>query len=126
VQDLEGDRGRHFDNTPDRRIGILRLDAQRGSLGDVVDGASGGHPAGDSTPSRLRQFHAMPERIARANGKRSAIRSAVDHVFAGQKHRMGLFIRTIGIARARIKIGLANLAYDFPRLAWLEGRPVPA
>jgi hypothetical protein len=33
---------------------------------------------------------------------------------------MGLFIRTIGIARARIKIGLANLAYNFKRLAWLE------
>ena len=36
---------------------------------------------------------------------------------------MGLFIRTIGIARARIKIGMANLAYNFQRLAWLEGRP---
>lgn len=32
----------------------------------------------------------MPERIARANAKRSAVRSAVEHVFAGQKHRMGL------------------------------------
>lgn len=41
---------------------------------------------------------AMPERIARANAKRSA----VEHVFSGQKHRMWLFIRTIGIARARM------------------------
>jgi len=31
-----------------------------------------------------------------------------------------------GIARARIKIGMANLAYNFQRLAWLEGRPAPA
>jgi transposase, IS5 family len=68
----------------------------------------------------------MPERIARANAKRSAVRSAVEHVFAGQKHRMGLFIRTIGIARARIKIGLANLPYHFQRLACLEGRSAPA
>ena len=68
----------------------------------------------------------MPERIARANAKRSAVRSAVEHVFAGQKHRMGLIVRTIGIARARIKIGMANLAYNFHRLAWLEGRPAPA
>lgn len=68
----------------------------------------------------------MPERIARANAKRSAVRSAVEHVFAGQKHRMGLIVRTIGIARARIKIGMANLAYNFQRLAWLEGRPAPA
>lgn len=68
----------------------------------------------------------MPDHIARANAKRSAVRSAVEHVFAGQKHRMGLFIRTIGIARARIKIGMANLAYNFQRLAWLEGRTAPA
>ena len=50
---------------------------------------------------------------ALGNTRRSAIRSAVEHVCAGQKHRMGLFIRTIGIARARIKIGIANLAYNF-------------
>lgn len=65
----------------------------------------------------------MSERIARANAKRLAVRSAVEHVFAGQKHRMGLFIRTIGVARARIKVGRANLAYNFQRLAWLEVRP---
>ena len=29
----------------------------------------------------------LPEHIARANAKRSAVRSAVEHVFAGQKHR---------------------------------------
>lgn len=75
---------------------------------------------------RKSNRRAMPERIARANAKRSAIRSAVEHVFAGQKHRMGLIVRTIGIARARIKIGMANLAYNFHRLAWLEGQSVPA
>jgi len=68
----------------------------------------------------------LPEHIARANATRSAVRSVVEHVFAGQKHRMGLFIRTVGIARARIKIGMANLAYNFQRLAWLEGRGAPA
>jgi transposase, IS5 family len=68
----------------------------------------------------------MPEHIARANAKRSAVRSAVEHVFAGQKHRMGLIVRTIGIARARIKIGMANLAYNFQRFVWLERRTAPA
>lgn len=68
----------------------------------------------------------MPERIARANAKRSAVRSAVEHVFAGQKHRMGLIVRTIGIARPRIKIAMANLAFNFQRLARLEGRPASA
>lgn len=35
-------------------------------------------------------------------------------------------VRTIGIARARIKIGTADLVYRFQRLAWFEGRTVPA
>ena len=34
--------------------------------------------------------------------------------------------RTIGIARARIKIGMASLACNIQRLAWLEGRGAPA
>jgi IS5 family transposase len=44
----------------------------------------------------------------------------VEHVFAGQKDRMGLFIRTIGIARATTKIGLANLVYNIKRLLFLR------
>ncbi|MDP4576276.1 IS5 family transposase [Qipengyuania sp. G39] len=68
----------------------------------------------------------MPERTVIANARRSKIRSAVEHVFAGQKHRMGLFVRTVGMARARIKIGMANLAYNFQRLVWLERRSAPA
>lgn len=69
---------------------------------------------------------ALPDRIARANTRRSKIRAHVEHVFAAQKHRMGLVVRTIGIARARTKIGMANLVYNLQRLAWLEGRTAPA
>ena len=43
---------------------------------------------------------AMPETTRRANNAKSKIRSRVEHVFAEQKDRMDLFIRTIGIARA--------------------------
>jgi len=68
----------------------------------------------------------LPERHAKANAARSAVRSAVEHVFADQKHRMKLFIRTVGIERARIKIGMANLVYNFSRLAWHQGRGAPA
>jgi transposase, IS5 family len=75
--------------------------------------------------SRKPKGKPTPEHTARANAGRSKIRSAVEHVFAGQKHRMGLSVRTIGIARAQIKIGMANLVYNFQRLAWLEGRTAP-
>ncbi|NJS13296.1 MAG: transposase family protein [Sphingopyxis sp.] len=68
----------------------------------------------------------MDGRHQRANATRSKVRSAVEHVFAGQKHRMGLFVRTVGIERARIKIGMANLAYNFKRLVWHEGKSAPA
>ncbi len=33
---------------------------------------------------------------------------------------MDLFIRTIGIARAKTKIGLANLVYNIKRLLFLR------
>jgi hypothetical protein len=39
---------------------------------------------------------------------------------------MGLFVRTIGIARARTKIGMANLAYNLTRFVWHQGRTAPA
>ena len=68
----------------------------------------------------------MPEHTRRANARRSTVRSRVEHVFAHQKGLMGLVARTIGIARATVKIGLANLAYNIRRLVWLSGRAVPA
>jgi IS5 family transposase len=33
---------------------------------------------------------------------------------------MKLFIRTVGLARATVKIGMANMAYNMKRLVWLE------
>ena len=64
----------------------------------------------------------MPRHMARANAKKSAIRAAVEHVFAHQKARFGLFIRTIGLARAEAKLTLANIAYNFDRLIFHERR----
>jgi len=57
----------------------------------------------------------MPKATARANAKKSSIRARVEHVFSHQKNRFGLFIRTIGLARAEAKLTLANLAYNFDR-----------
>ena len=52
----------------------------------------------------------------------TSIRSRVEHVFAAQKRRFDLVIRTISLARAAAKLALANLAYNFTRLAWLQTR----
>jgi IS5 family transposase len=68
----------------------------------------------------------MPDRTARANAKKSAVRAQIEHVFAEQKARMGLLVRTIGLARATTKIGLANLVHNMRRLLWLERQPALA
>jgi len=67
----------------------------------------------------------MPKHIEWGNRKRASVRSHVEHVFAVQKDKMDLFVRTIGIQRARVKIGLANLVYNMKRLTFLERRSVP-
>ena len=59
----------------------------------------------------------MAPHTRRGNAGRSKIRAAVEHVFAQQKGSMGLFIRTIGLAGARLKIGMANIAYNLSRSA---------
>jgi IS5 family transposase len=68
----------------------------------------------------------MPAHIARGNATRARVRARVEHVFAAQKCRLGLIVRTLGMTRARVKIGLANLAYNFTRLAWLSSRTAHA
>lgn len=68
----------------------------------------------------------MSRRTSRANGRKSVIRAKVEHVFAHQKARMGMTIRTIGLARARAAITLANMAYNMSRWRWLDSRAAPA
>ena len=54
----------------------------------------------------------MAPHIRRGNAGRSKVRASIEHVFAHQKGPMALTIRSIGIARAKAKIGLANLTYN--------------
>ena len=67
-----------------------------------------------------------PDATRRANARRSRVRSAVEHVFAHEKDLMGLLVRTIGLARAHVKIGLVNLATNMRRFVWLDRRRAPA
>lgn len=61
----------------------------------------------------------LTETQIRNNNKKSKTRVRVEHVF-GFMHQStgGLFIRTIGKARAAIKIGLMNLTYNLFRYTW--------
>jgi IS5 family transposase len=62
----------------------------------------------------------MSDTMRQANAEKSKVRSRVEHVFGHEKGPMALVIRTISLARARVKIGLANLVYNMKRFRWLE------
>jgi transposase, IS5 family len=64
----------------------------------------------------------MPPHMVRGNASRARVRVAVEHVFAAQKCRLGLVIRSVGLARATARLGLANLVTNMRRLVWLEAR----
>lgn len=68
----------------------------------------------------------MSRATAKANAKKSTVRCHVEHVFAELKSRMGLVVRTIGIARAEATITLANMAYNMKRWVFLDARTLPA
>ncbi len=62
------------------------------------------------------------------NRTKSAVRARVEHVFGAQTNDMGgTLVRTIGLLRAKAKIGMKNLAYNIRRLAQLRRlNPNPA
>jgi transposase, IS5 family len=66
------------------------------------------------------RYKKLTEREKAGNHTRSKTRSRVEHIFGVQAQRAGnLIIRSIGIARARTKIGLRNLAYNIDRFCML-------
>lgn len=137
----------------DRRHGFIRTFTvthaaahDGGQLGDLLDADNTASPVwADSAyrskanvallarHGRVPQFQRpkprgrqMPPHIARGNATRARVRVAIEHVFAAQKCRLHLLIRTVGLARAKAKLGLANLVTNLRRLVWFETRPAAA
>jgi IS5 family transposase len=70
---------------------------------------------------RANRNHPLSDAQTRANRAKSRIRARIEHVFGAQQSSAGgRIVRTIGIMRARAKIGLQNLAYNIRRLVALE------
>jgi IS5 family transposase len=70
---------------------------------------------------RAARGHPLSKAKAEANRKKSRLRARVEHVFGAQQTSPGgRIVRTIGIVRARAKIGLQNLVYNIRRLVTLE------
>jgi transposase, IS5 family len=69
----------------------------------------------------------LNKRAQESNRRKSRIRARVEHVFGSMENEMGgLFIRVIGLARAKTKIGLMILVYNLKRCASLCRRGLSA
>ena len=63
----------------------------------------------------------LSEAETAANTKKSKVRARIEHVFGAQENAPGgRLVRTIGMVRAKVKIGLHNLAYNIRRLVILD------
>lgn len=70
---------------------------------------------------RASRNHTLSKAQENANHQKSKVRARVEHVFGAQQTSPGgRIVRTIGIVRAKAKIGLQNLAYNIRRLVTLE------
>jgi len=66
------------------------------------------------------RYKKLDERQRRGNHRRAKVRCRVEHIFGVQTMRAGnLLVRTIGLVRAKAKIGLRNLAYNIDRYCLL-------
>jgi hypothetical protein len=55
-----------------------------------------------------------------SNTEKSRVRARVEHVFGAMENDMGgIFVRSIGLARAQVNVGLMNLTYNLKRIETL-------
>ena len=70
---------------------------------------------------RASRNHPLSQAQEKANSRKSKIRARIEHVFGAQENAPGgRLVRTIGMVRAKTKIGLQNIAYNIRRLVTLE------
>jgi transposase, IS5 family len=70
--------------------------------------------------------HPLTEEQKRSNRSKSKVRARVEHVFGAQAAMGGHWVRTIGLKRAQVKIGMMNLVYNMTRLVQLLKRDAQA
>ena len=70
----------------------------------------------------------LTEQAQKSNRTKSTVRVRVEHIFGAQANDMGgTLVRTIGLVRAKARIGMKNLAYNIRRLGQLQRiNPCPA
>ena len=66
--------------------------------------------------------HPLTEEQKASNRVKSKTRARVEPVLGAQHAMGGHIVRTIGLARAKVKIGMMNLVYNMKRLGQLIKR----
>jgi len=67
----------------------------------------------------------LTEERQTANRERSGTRAKVEHVFGAWVMQLGgKLVRSIGLERAKVHLGLKNLTYNFLRFVFWQTRPV--
>jgi IS5 family transposase len=70
---------------------------------------------------RAQRNRPLPVREQKGNTARSRIRARVEHVFGHRVTAMGgKLVRTIGMVRAKVKIGMQTLTYNMQRFVCLQ------
>ena len=64
----------------------------------------------------------LTEEQKQSNRTKSKVRARVEHVFGAQAAMGRHWVRTIGLERAKVKIGMMNLVYNMKRLVQLIQR----
>lgn len=66
--------------------------------------------------------HPLSDEQKQSNREKSKVRSRVEHVFGAQAAMNADIVRTIGIKRAKVRVGLTNLVYNMVRFGQLLKR----
>jgi IS5 family transposase len=119
VTDASVHDSQELDNVLDKTLGdnvwadsAYRSQAQEARLSE----------AGFMSHIHERAYRGSPltEAQKAANTEKSRVRARGEHVFAHIANSMnGCYVRTIGLARAKAKIGMESLAYNISRFAFL-------
>ena len=69
---------------------------------------------------KANKHRALNKQEQETNHRRSKVRARVEHIFGDQRTRQGsVLVRTKGMVRATVKIGMMNLTYNMRRLEFL-------
>lgn len=82
--------------------------------------------AADNMPSQIcekgTRGRPLTDAQKESNRVKSMVRARVEHIFGAQAQMGGHIVRTIGLERAMVKIGMMNLVYNMKRLGQLLKR----